>query len=664
MAKNKRLILIALYIGITIYILPMFPHGGSANELTRWATAASIVEKGSLDIAWTTPLIGPNVDTARVGDRVYSNKAPLPAFLSVPFYAVTRVFTGSPDASNIRISWFLMRFAVSTVPLLLLVFWLYRRGVDEFGLAALLFATPLFVYSLLLFSHVLAGVLIYAAFRLLFDKGELTLKRVAVAGAACGVAVTSEFPAVFAVAVLCVGLLLRDRKAVVDHAVWMISGGLPFLLLLLIYNQVLFGSPFSFSYAHESFPEWATVAGQGVFGIGVPTLSNIYLLLVSPSRGLFFFTPLFFCSVIAMFRSPERSSLRSWVRAAAIVLPTIILCGHGAAHGGWSFGVRYLVFVMPLLLDPFFECRNENAGIFRGLTFGVSMIFASIGVLTFPFAPPEYAFPHNELFIPMIFGEGFVTPTLLSFAGVANAAISALPVVLVLLTAAAIVMLSSNLKAKMLTGMALAGVVAGLCFFVPGKANEAQARIRRESIVERYFRPDDRLVTERADAARRGDLVSLKLTNDLIWTVANARAYAPNDRPYLSSQMLPPSPSVLMNRAAAEQSAGKPDDAISTLLHGRDIYPALSCEFGSGLGIVYYAIGQKTQAEIELTASAQTVTPGSSAECQRSQFLLGILYRDAGRKKESDERLRQFLLDTDGTNDRDLIELRKQAAQR
>ena len=69
MAKDKRWLLIAIYFGIAVYLLPMFPHGGSANELTRWATAASIVEKGSFDIAWTEPLIGPNVDTARVGPR-------------------------------------------------------------------------------------------------------------------------------------------------------------------------------------------------------------------------------------------------------------------------------------------------------------------------------------------------------------------------------------------------------------------------------------------------------------------------------------------------------------------------------------------------------------------------------------------------------------------
>ncbi len=72
MAKNRRRLLIAIYVGIAIYVLPMFPHSSSANELTRWATAASIVEKGSFDIAWIEPLIGPNVDTARVGANLYS----------------------------------------------------------------------------------------------------------------------------------------------------------------------------------------------------------------------------------------------------------------------------------------------------------------------------------------------------------------------------------------------------------------------------------------------------------------------------------------------------------------------------------------------------------------------------------------------------------------
>jgi hypothetical protein len=50
--KNKQqgAILLAVYFFIAIYLVPIFPHGGSANELTRWATAVSIVEKNRLNI--------------------------------------------------------------------------------------------------------------------------------------------------------------------------------------------------------------------------------------------------------------------------------------------------------------------------------------------------------------------------------------------------------------------------------------------------------------------------------------------------------------------------------------------------------------------------------------------------------------------------------------
>jgi hypothetical protein len=156
--------LIAIYLFLSVYLLPMFPHGGSANELTRWATAASLVEKGSFDISWTEPLIGPNVDTAQVGDKVYSNKAPGTAVLAAPVYGLTRVFIGPPNASNIRVSWFAMRFVLSTLPLLLLGVWFYSRESDELSLATLLFATPLFLYSLLFFSHVFVAVVVYLRF--------------------------------------------------------------------------------------------------------------------------------------------------------------------------------------------------------------------------------------------------------------------------------------------------------------------------------------------------------------------------------------------------------------------------------------------------------------------------------------------------------------------
>jgi hypothetical protein len=100
--KNKRTgrILLALYAFIALYLVPVFPHGGSANELTRWATAASLIEKGSFEYSWTEPLVGPIVDSAKVGDRTYSNKAPATAVISAPFYAAMRPFLGAPFGST------------------------------------------------------------------------------------------------------------------------------------------------------------------------------------------------------------------------------------------------------------------------------------------------------------------------------------------------------------------------------------------------------------------------------------------------------------------------------------------------------------------------------------------------------------------------------------
>jgi len=206
--KNKGLFLLIIYIALAIYLLPIFPHGGSANELTDWATAASLIEKGSFDIAWAEDLIGKNTDSVKVDEKVYSKKNPGTAVLSTPFYALTRLFVGAPDVSNIRISWFVMRFFISTFPLFLLTFWLYKSDADEFSLAVLLFATPIFIYSLVLYSNVLVAVTIYFAFRLLFDE-RFTLRRNALAaGFLSGLAVINEFSAIFPTIIFGIGLFL------------------------------------------------------------------------------------------------------------------------------------------------------------------------------------------------------------------------------------------------------------------------------------------------------------------------------------------------------------------------------------------------------------------------------------------------------------------------
>lgn len=660
MEKNRGPWLIAIYILAAVYLLPMFPHGGSSNELTRWATAASLVEKSSFEISWTEDLIGKNVDTATIGDKTYSNKPPGTAVLAAPFYALTRVFIGEPDASNIRISWFVMRFFISTMPLLFLALWLYGRNADEVSLGTVLFATPLFLYSILLFSHVLVAVLLYFAFRLLFDSKMPSKRSCFLAGLLSGLAVVCEFPVLVCVLVFAIGLMFtktRDRR---QNIFFFVIGGIPFAILLLIYNYALFGSPFSLSYAYESFPEWAEVAGQGVFGIGVPTFSNFYLLLFSPARGIFFFTPIFILSVIAFFTSREENILRHRIKIAAIVVSIVVFAGHGAVHGGWAFGARYLVFIIPLLLDSFFDGEiYDFPNLWQGFLYTISMLFAMIPALSFPFAPPEFTFPHNDFWGKFLIVENWFTPNLANVFGISSTVWSILPVIFVILAALYVVWSSARQPARFLLGVVAGFIVVGIYVYLPNLDN-SENRFRRATIAERFFKPDDRMEEFKAPDANQ----SLERVNKFEWDIANSRAFAPDDFPYSDVGKLPESPARKIIQAMEFQNQGNLEKAEELLLEAKEIFPFGRCIISTNLAVVYYTANKKREAIIELESIQNLVGPDSVPACLRSQFLLGSLYREVGESDKANAAFRSFLSNSERSKDKEIIGFRGQLGEK
>jgi hypothetical protein len=657
--KNKGLWILGIYFFLSLYLLPIFPHGGSANELTRWATAASLIEKSSFEITWTEDLIGKNVDTARVGDKTYSNKPPGTAVLAAPVYALTRVFVGAPDASNIRISWLAMRFFISTLPLLLLGLWLYSRDTDEMSLAALFFATPLFVYSLLFFSHVLVAVLLYFAFRLLYDTERIFLRNCVLGGLLCGFAVACEFPAIVPVAVFGAGLFFADRRSWFQNIFFFALGGAPFAVLLLVYNYAVFGSPFALSYAYETFPEWAEVAGQGVFGISYPTLSNIYLLLLSPARGLFFYAPILLLPLIAFFTSRERKTWRHRVKVAAVVVSILVLCGHGAAHGGWAFGARYLVFILPLMLDSVFDGEIfEFSNVWQGLLFTISFFLCTIPALTFPFAPPEFKYPHNNFWGEFLFGDGWYVPNLANVVGLASSVWTLVPVAVALVIVLYIIRRYARRRSRFTIGMLVGLVLVGAYFALPNLDND-ENRFRRATIAERYYKPADRLEVFKATTNTQ----TLRRIKDFEWNIADARAYAPNDFPYLATRGFRPSPSAELRKAAALQTQGRGAEAETVLQKGKDEFPFARCELATNLAVVYYTDGKKDLALQELEGVQDLVNSFSRPDCLRSQFLLGSLYREAGDTERANLAFQKFLINTQNTTDPELKNFRQQISR-
>lgn len=468
MQKNRGQILLAIYLFLAIYLLPIFTRDNSPNELTRWATAAAIIEKSSFEIGWTRDLIGNNVEAiSRDSAEMYSDKAPGTAVLAAPFYALTRLFVGAPTTENIRISWFVMRFFIATLPLFVLALWLYKRDVDEYSLAALLFATPLFLYSLLFFSHVLVGVCLYFVFRLLYDTDRIFLRNCLAAGLLAGIAVSCEYGAVIPVFVFGAGLYFADKRERGLRLICFFAGISPFAIFLLIYNFWLFGSPF---FPLENSFAVSTAADASVFGY--PTPDKIYQWLFSPARGVFFYSPLLIFSVFAFFTSRERRTLRHRVKIFSVALSVLILCGYDFRNDDWTMGARHLILIVPLLLDSFFDGEIEYYPSFwRAFLLGASIILCAVPVLTFPFAPSKFLFPHKDLWAKLIISEAWFMPNLAGVFGFSASFWTILPVLILFVAILYTVWRSAKFPARFFAGIFCAALLITAYLVIPPTEN-------------------------------------------------------------------------------------------------------------------------------------------------------------------------------------------------
>jgi hypothetical protein len=169
--------IILLYAALALLTVPVFPHFLSPNEFSRWIVAAAIVDYHTLEVTPVNTRFGGRIeDLSKIDSRLYSNKAPGVALLGLPAYAALRVIVGPPDPANSRITLTAMRWIASTLPTVLLA-WMMLRAGRRFGvsepalkwvLAVLLFATPMFAYGMLLFSHALTAFALFGTWTLLF----------------------------------------------------------------------------------------------------------------------------------------------------------------------------------------------------------------------------------------------------------------------------------------------------------------------------------------------------------------------------------------------------------------------------------------------------------------------------------------------------------------
>lgn len=404
---------------LALVVVPVYPHFVSPNELTRWAAAAAVVEEGTFAVDSIAPMLGPRFeDLSTHGGRLFSNKAPGGALVGLPGYLAARPFAGPPSPASMRAGVTAMRLAAATLPAVVLAL-LLPAVAARFGgetrraplvAGALLFATPLLAYGLLLFSHALVALCLFGAWAALFlpaASPRTAARRELLAGALMGLAVISEYPVAVAAAVLFVFAgARRDARRLARVAL----GGLPFALALLAYDAVCFGGPFELSSAHERFAAFGSLASGGIFGIGWPSAARVASLLLDPGKGLLLFSPLLLlvphAFVVSGFVLPKDAFRALLVTPAVLVL---LYSGYPNWHGGWTVGARYLVAALPFLLFPL---AFRDGGRLEAALLGASAGAVALTALTFPFAPNEMPLPWASQGVPLL-AQGLVVPNLL-----------------------------------------------------------------------------------------------------------------------------------------------------------------------------------------------------------------------------------------------------------
>ena len=373
---------------VSIYTMSHSSKFHVVDEVSLFAVTESLGQRQEVDtnaIAWTQWVNSPGEVLGAFGPNgeVYSKKGPAPAFLAVPWYALLHLISHADLGIGLLQATLLWNGFVTAATAILLWAVALQVGYGDrsgaglallFGLATIawpyanqFFGEPVSALALLFCFSGMIGWLRHQTFLWALGAGI---------GAAVALAtVTAHAPLLIVLAIYGFGTpwidiwwSRRTGKPVgnpIDVAHWL-RGVAAFLLplvivggLLLWYNWVRFGNALDTGYHFDAGEGFTTPLWQGLWG-----------LLVSPYRGVFWFTPLFLASVAAWPGFRRRHTAVAYAMAAMSLVLILVYSLWWMWWAGFAWGPRFLVPLAPfwvLWLAPWVQELTGQGGILAGL---------------------------------------------------------------------------------------------------------------------------------------------------------------------------------------------------------------------------------------------------------------------------------------------------------
>ncbi|MFB3895515.1 MAG: ArnT family glycosyltransferase [bacterium] len=310
--------------------------------------------------------------------------------ITVPFYLVTKCLANLIEPQAIDI---ITRFApmlanvfitaVTCVVLFLFAFRLFRKRYIAFFIALLYgFATLAWPYSRYDFSEPLTGLcLLLAIYTLVLYQQTKKIFWLTLSSIAISYAIFTRIIELVIVLPWLLFLIWYLKKDRIPANLKLISSILvPFIITILLffwYNYYRFGNILVTGYEEDIYRSRAFLNS---FMIG------IYGLLFSPGKGIFWYSPPILLSVFAYIFFWNQNRPLSLLCLVIILLHILIYSSWYAWEGGWCWGPRNLVPIIPILILPIGYLLKKNKWV---LYPAIGLLFCGIVIqflgISYPF---------------------------------------------------------------------------------------------------------------------------------------------------------------------------------------------------------------------------------------------------------------------------------------
>ncbi|MDD4872417.1 MAG: hypothetical protein PHR77_17845 [Kiritimatiellae bacterium] len=417
--REQRMVCILIFCALFIIAASFHQPVDYDNTSSRYFLVSAIVDHGTFSIDANEK---ETIDKSFFNGHYYSNKAIGAPLLGVPIYWCLRRLPFLKESVPLApFSKYIVRIFTTTLPFALLGVVMFclacKAGASPrkafFMVIAYGFGTIALIHATLFSGHQVAASFAFFAFALVFQQSGNNMNqnnsvqsiKYFMAGLFAGLAAISDYPAVIVTFFLTIYVF--SLRPLARNLFLYILGGLICATLVAAYNMHCFDNPISMSYSNLAFEKFREEANIGLFGINLPEFKIMTAILFSLSRGLLVIMPVLLLSFMGLGRMYMNEKYRKEAFLIVAICFTYIFFNSGYCgwHGGWTFGPRYLVPMLPFLVFTMAFGGWSSFSFMILFLLSVFQVFPAIAGM--PHTPEDIRNPLVEIIIPCM-GQGYL----------------------------------------------------------------------------------------------------------------------------------------------------------------------------------------------------------------------------------------------------------------